>query len=102
MEGKVCTKCGVWKPLEEYYKRKTSKDGRESRCKGCRNEDEKQRWSKKHPKKIKEVREGMKKCAQYREVNKEKRKENTCYSSLYMLICKYRLSGGIICKVFLN
>ena len=64
MEGKVCTKCGVWKPLEEYYKKKTSKDGRESRCKGCRNEDWKQRWSKKHPKKIKEVREGMKKCTQ--------------------------------------
>ena len=21
MEGKVCSKCGVWKPLEEYYKK---------------------------------------------------------------------------------
>ena len=27
-EGKVCTKCGVWKPLEEYYKHKGGKDGR--------------------------------------------------------------------------
>ena len=50
MEGKVCSKCGVWKPLEEYHKNKNYKDGRQSKCKECRN------------KPPKETREGMKKC----------------------------------------
>ena len=33
---KICATCGVNKPLSEYYKRKRSKDGRESACKACR------------------------------------------------------------------
>lgn len=49
-EGKVCTKCGIWKPLEEYHKHKGFKDGRNSKCKDCKN------------KPPKETREGMKKC----------------------------------------
>ncbi len=35
METKVCTKCGVEKPLPEYYKHKGGKAGRDSRCKRC-------------------------------------------------------------------
>lgn len=59
MEGKVCSKCGVWKPIEGFSKRKASKDGRVSQCKECMSEYQKQRYSEKHPK---ETREGMKKC----------------------------------------
>jgi len=34
-ESKVCTKCGEEKLLEEFGKRKQSKDGRDWRCKEC-------------------------------------------------------------------
>lgn len=33
--GKVCTKCGEWKLLEEYHKHKGSGDGHSVTCKGC-------------------------------------------------------------------
>lgn len=33
---KICLKCGEEKPLSEYFKRKKSKDGYETRCKECR------------------------------------------------------------------
>ena len=52
-EGKVCTKCGVWKPLEEYYKHKGGKDGRKSQCKKCKKEYKKQ-YYKNHAEHIKE------------------------------------------------
>lgn len=32
---KCCSKCKVEKPLEEYFKRKESKDGRRANCKEC-------------------------------------------------------------------
>jgi len=35
---KACTRCGVERPLTEFYKRKETKDGRTSHCKQCRNE----------------------------------------------------------------
>ena len=81
-QGKVCTKCGVWKPLEEYHKDKTHKDGRRSQCKECASELNKQKWLKKRPKKIKEVREGMKKCTKcgewkpLEEYHKDRKKED--------------------------
>ena len=34
-QGKVCTKCGVWKSLDEFCKDKSKKDGRRSDCKEC-------------------------------------------------------------------
>jgi hypothetical protein len=34
--SKKCTKCGEVKPLEDFYKDKSKKDGRESNCKLCR------------------------------------------------------------------
>ncbi len=34
---KQCTKCGVEKNLEEFHKRKDTKDGRKSRCRDCMN-----------------------------------------------------------------
>ncbi len=32
---KKCTKCGIEKPLSEFYKNKATKDGKRSRCKNC-------------------------------------------------------------------
>lgn len=32
---KACAKCGVIKPLDDFYKKKDHKDGRESACKRC-------------------------------------------------------------------
>jgi hypothetical protein len=32
---KVCNKCKLSKPLEDFYKDKTHRDGRRTRCKGC-------------------------------------------------------------------
>lgn len=68
MEGKVCSKCGVWKPLEEYNKRKASKDGRRTECRKCQKECKKQ-YREKNKEYIKE------KSKQYYEANKEKIKK---------------------------
>jgi hypothetical protein len=35
MENKVCTKCGVNKPISEFRNRKDSKDGKRNNCKVC-------------------------------------------------------------------
>ena len=32
---KTCTKCGISKPLDDFYKVKSSKDGRHGACKEC-------------------------------------------------------------------
>ena len=34
---KVCKKCGLPKPLNNFYKSKSNADGREGSCKVCRN-----------------------------------------------------------------
>ena len=79
MEGKVCNKCGEWKPLEEYYNRKASKDGKASRCKKCQNKDKIQ-YNKNNPEKVKESKKRWKEKnkgyqKQYRENNKEEIKK---------------------------
>jgi hypothetical protein len=68
MEGKVCVKCNKWKPLEEYNKQKSKKDGRISYCKECAREYKKQ-WKKNNECHVKEYDQ------QYREANKERRSE---------------------------
>ena len=35
MDSKTCTKCGESKPLDEYHKQKSARDGRQARCKEC-------------------------------------------------------------------
>lgn len=67
-QGKVCTKCGVWKPLEEYNKQKRGKYGRCSECKECANKRQKQYYEN-NKDKIKE------RDRQWRENNKEYKKE---------------------------
>ena len=69
MEGKVCTKCGVWKPLEGYNKGKGYKDGRETACRECRKEYGK-RWRKNNKEHKKEYNK------QYYQENKEYYKEH--------------------------
>lgn len=38
MDTKVCTKCGIEKPLEQFHKNKTNKDWLHWRCKECMKE----------------------------------------------------------------
>lgn len=45
--SKVCTKCGMLKPLEDYYRDRNRSDNRHSQCKTCANIAIKQ-WNKKH------------------------------------------------------
>lgn len=61
IEMKKCTNCGEVKPLEEFYKDKSKKDGRERRCKVC-----KKRYYEANREKISEQKK------QYREDNREK------------------------------
>jgi len=42
MENKICTKCKQLKPVTEFYKYKTSKDGLMCQCKNCKIEYSKQ------------------------------------------------------------
>lgn len=37
MESKLCSKCGLYKPVSEFPKLKRNKDGLDSLCKKCRN-----------------------------------------------------------------
>jgi len=50
---KVCSKCGIEKPLSEYHKHKIEHDGHTSICKKCRCFDSAE-WRKNNPKKVKE------------------------------------------------
>ena len=36
MATKICKKCGIEKPLDEFYKDKSKKDGHENKCKECK------------------------------------------------------------------
>lgn len=37
VEKKRCTKCGILKPISDFWNNKQSKDGKMSWCKGCMN-----------------------------------------------------------------
>lgn len=43
-DGKICTRCGKWKEIEEYSK--STRDGYKSQCKECDNLASKQRYQK--------------------------------------------------------
>jgi DNA-binding CsgD family transcriptional regulator len=45
---KPCSKCGEWKPLTEFYKRKISKDRLEGLCKACSQHNNK-KWCRQNP-----------------------------------------------------
>ncbi len=44
METKICTKCGVEKPIEEFHWRNKTQGTRRSECKECHNKQVKQRY----------------------------------------------------------
>ena len=44
METKICTKCGIEKPIEEYHWRDKSAGTRRSECKECHNKQVKSRY----------------------------------------------------------
>lgn len=68
MESKVCTKCKQLKPLTEFHKHKTHKDELKSRCKSCREEDNK-KYRQQNFKRIKEYKK------KWRQENSEHCKE---------------------------
>jgi len=41
MKNKKCTKCKITKPINEFYKNKTTKDGYCYQCKKCKSEKNK-------------------------------------------------------------
>ena len=42
--NKICTKCGVEKPLSEFNKHKVSKDGHQAHCRECKKKLSAQYW----------------------------------------------------------
>jgi hypothetical protein len=74
MEGKVCSKCGEWKELSEYYNRKSTKSGKMAWCKKCDKKKCKQyRATSGYTKKYYEA--NIEHIKEYREENKEKIKQ---------------------------
>jgi hypothetical protein len=51
---KICSKCKVEKPVSEYYKHNSNKDGLQGQCKSCMKEKSTQ-WAKNNPDKIKKI-----------------------------------------------
>lgn len=75
MKLKRCSKCGEEKPLDEFYRVKTNKDGRAGACKLCRNEIGRQYYE--------ENKDWLKiRMAEYRQEHKEEilkqKKEHYC------------------------
>lgn len=82
---KQCTKCKEVKPLEEFNKDKSRKDGLRYNCKSCTNAISK-KWYKNNPEKAKakaRVKEWYKKNPNYSKKHKESRKEG--HFSIYLL-----------------
>ncbi|MBW1931449.1 MAG: hypothetical protein JRI56_00180 [Deltaproteobacteria bacterium] len=50
---KVCSKCKIEKPLDAFYRKDSSKDGRQGICKVCQ-EEYKRKWRQKNKEKIAE------------------------------------------------
>lgn len=54
MDTKKCTQCGEYKPLTDFHRRFSSKDGRQSKCKPCNHESAVQ-WQEKNAEKATKV-----------------------------------------------
>lgn len=88
---KTCTKCGEEKSLDDFHRRKASKDGREASCKTCRqgyyqeNKDafreRTYKWRAENPEGDREIRKraywngGKEKQREWNEANRDKRRE---------------------------
>ena len=58
IKTKVCTRCGLEKPVEEFSKRKMVKSGLRSECKSCQKLDDAKRYQKKKAEKLAKEVEG--------------------------------------------
>ncbi|MCK4666881.1 hypothetical protein KAU33_09040 [Candidatus Dependentiae bacterium] len=77
---KVCSKCGIEKPLDEFYNRKISKDGKYSSCKKCRCEHGK-KYRQEHKEENEQYRREHKKekaeyDKEYRQEHKEEKRKH--------------------------
>lgn len=70
MITKICTKCGVEKPLGEYYKNRRNKDGVHSYCISCVMHTSRE-WQRNNPENVRET------DLKYRLNNPEKRRATT-------------------------
>lgn len=76
MESKVCFKCGVLKPLSDFYKHAEMKDGHLNKCKTCTKRDVSQHrceniekvrgYDRNRPNKVERNRDGVLRTKQYR------------------------------------
>ena len=62
--SKVCNKCGIEKPLEDFPSRKESRDGKRSDCKACYSQAKSDRYEENKD-------ECLQKCKDYYQKNKE-------------------------------
>lgn len=90
MKTKICSKCGIDKPLDDFHNSNKVKCGKKSRCKICRSEDYKNAFNsnpelfrvrskiyrRKHPKRIKESQKKYRDSELGKAKSKEWRKNN--------------------------
>lgn len=69
-DGKVCTKCKIWKPIGEFGKHKAGKLGRRTQCFVCTREASRRR-------RLANIEDHRRRDAEYRLANPEKVKANT-------------------------
>ena len=75
MNTKKCRKCGIEKPLTEFYKDKSKKDGHRSGCKACKAQYRAQNKERKAEYDAQYRAQNKEKTAQYTAKNKEKLNE---------------------------
>ena len=85
---KRCSRCGEVKPISEFYKKKSSKDGLQNNCKDCAKAVRKEHYQTHQENELKMVKEWRDKHptynAEYYQANKEKiAQKQACYNSDY-------------------
>jgi len=73
--SKICTKCEIEKPLNEFVKHKTCRDGRQGICKDCKSKYQK-RYNKEYRKDLK---------YRFKQIIRERAKRN--YSGVKICYC---------------